>query len=595
MQLATQAQEDLTEDFGALFEASISESDIREGEVVTGTISGIYNDIACIDVGLKSEGRVPLKEFQENGQPAELNIGDQVEVYVEKLENRQGEVVLSRERALRESAWFDLEKAAESGEHVPGVIFGKVKGGFTVNVQGAVAFLPGSQVDIRPIKDITPLIGVEQPFVILKMDRKRGNIVVSRRAIMEESRQGQREEILENIKEGDRMEGIVKNITDYGAFIDLGGVDGLLHVTDISWKRINHPSEVFSIGDTVQVMVTKYDADTKRVSLGMKQLAENPWDGADHIYTAGARFKGKVSNVTDYGVFVELGDGIEGLVHVSEMSWTKKNVHPGKLVNVGDELDVMVLEVEPAKHRISLGMKQCHENPWIEFANQHKVGDIIEAPITNITEFGLFIALENEIDGLVHHSDISWTVGGEDAVKDYNKDDVVKAKILLIDAEKERISLGIKQLDESGAADQVKRGEQLTCEITAIEKDGIVVKLSDGGEGFIKKIDLSSERKEQRPERFAVGDRIDAKVMSTDKATGRTLLSIKQLEIEQHKKAIREYGSSDSGATLGDILGVALSQAETEPDTDAAAEEETKVDAKAEEQSEKKAKAKAKK
>jgi small subunit ribosomal protein S1 len=562
MQLAEKQQSSQFEDFGALFEASLTESDIKEGDVVSGLIVSIFNDIVTIDVGLKSEGRISVKEFYHNNQPAELKVGDTVDICIEKLENRHGELVLSRERAVREAAWTQLERAAESGEHVLGTIFGKVKGGFTVDIQGAVAFLPGSQVDIRPIKDVTALMGIEQPFQILKMDRKRGNIVVSRRAIMEESRQGQREEILLTIKEGDIMEGMVKNITDYGAFIDLGGVDGLLHVTDISWKRINHPSEMFTIGDNVKVMVTKFDQETRRISLGMKQLETNPWEGAEHIYVSGARFAGKVSNITDYGVFVALEDGIEGLVHVSEMSWTKKNIHPSKIVNIGDAVDVMVLEVEPAKHRISLGMKQCSENPWESFAQSHKVGDIISAPITNITEFGLFIGLDHDIDGLVHHSDISWSLSGEEAIKEYKKGDVVQAKILLVDAEKERVSLGIKQMEENADADQLKRGEQVTCEVMAVQEDGVAVKLSDGKEGFIKKTDLSSDRKEQRPERFTVGDRIDARVMSFDKKSSKAQLSIRQLEIEQHKQAIKEYGSSDSGATLGDILGAALTQAD---------------------------------
>jgi small subunit ribosomal protein S1 len=554
------------DEFGALLEASLNESDIKEGSVISGEVVAISNDIVTIDAGMKSEGRVPLKEFYQNGQPPELRVGDKVEVFVERLEARNGEVILSRERAMREAAWAELEKATESGEHVQGVIFGKVKGGFTVDIQGAVAFLPGSQVDIRPIKDITPLIGKEQPFQILKMDRKRGNIVVSRRAIMEESRQGQREEILENIKEGDVMDGMVKNITDYGAFIDLGGVDGLLHVTDISWKRINHPSEAFGVGDTVKVMVTKYDTDTKRVSLGMKQLESNPWDGVEQIYVSGARFEGEVSNVTDYGVFVSLGDGIEGLVHVSEMSWTKKNTHPSKIVTVGEKVHVMVLEVEPEKHRISLGMKQCQDNPWEKFSEKYKEGDVIEATISNITEFGLFIGLDDGIDGLVHHSDISWTEAGEESVKDYSKGDTIKAKILLIDSEKERISLGIKQLDEAGAANasQFARGEQVTCEVVEVEKEGIAVKVGDDRHGFIKKQDLSSDRKEQRTERFNVGDRVDARVISADKKTGKLMLSIKQLEIEQHKQAIKEYGSTDSGASLGDILGAALSQANSD-------------------------------
>jgi small subunit ribosomal protein S1 len=559
MQLAEKKQESGFEDFGSLFEASLAESDIKEGDVVKGNVIAIKNDLVFIDVGLKSDGRIDLKEFQQQGE--EVKVGDQVEVYVEKLENKNGELVLSRERAMREAAWVDMEGAAETGVHVKGVIFGKVKGGFTVNIGGTIAFLPGSQVDVRPIKDITPLIGIEQPFVILKMDRARGNIVVSRRAIMEESRQGQREEILENIREGDIMEGMVKNITDYGAFIDLGGVDGLLHVTDISWKRINHPSEVFSLGDTIKVIVTKFDQDSKRISLGMKQLEENPWESAEHIYVAGAHFGGKVSNITDYGIFVEMEDGIEGLVHVSEMSWTKKNVHPSKLVAIGDAVDVMVLEVEPSKHRISLGMKQCQDNPWEQFAGKNNIGDEVEASITNITEFGLFISLAEDIDGLVHHSDISWTQTGEDAVKSYKKGDMVKAKILLIDPEKERISLGIKQLsDQPAASNVVKKGEIVTCEIVEVNPEFLRIKLSDDSEGVIKKIDISSDRKEQRAERFAVGDRVDAKIISVDKK-GEVNLSIKQLEIDQNKQAIKDFGSSDSGATLGDILGAALNKA----------------------------------
>jgi small subunit ribosomal protein S1 len=559
MQLAEKKEQGF-EDFGELFEASLVESDIKEGDVVKGNVIAIKNGLVFIDVGLKSDGRIDLKEFEFKAE--DVKVGDKVEVYVEKLENKNGELVLSRERAMREAAWVDMEDAAEKGIHVKGVIFGKVKGGFTVNIQGTVAFLPGSQVDVRPIKDITPLIGIEQPFVILKMDRKRGNIVVSRRAIMEESRQGQRDEILENIREGDTIEGMVKNITDYGAFIDLGGVDGLLHVTDISWKRVNHPSEVFSVGDSIKVMVTKFDQDTKRISLGMKQLEENPWEGAEHIYVAGARFAGKVSNITDYGVFVEMEDGIEGLVHVSEMSWTKKNVHPSKIIALGDKVDVMVLEVEPSKHRISLGMKQCQENPWEQFAQKNNVSDVVEASITNITEFGLFISLADDIDGLIHHSDIAWEHSGEEAVKDYKKGDIVKAKILLIDPEKERIGLGIKQLSEQPASSAtIKKGQVVTCEIVEVSEEGLNVRLSDGSEGNIKKIDISSDRKEQRPDRFAVGDRVDAKITNVGKK-GETALSIKLLEIEQNKQAIKDFGSSDSGATLGDILGAALSKVE---------------------------------
>ena len=419
-------------------------------------------------------------------------------------------------------------------------------------------------MDIRPIRDVSPLMNVTQPFQILKMDRKRGNIVVSRRAIMEGSRQEQRDELLSRVHEGQILDGIVTNITDYGAFIDLGGVDGLLHVTDISWKRINHPSEVFGVGDTIKVIVTRYDTETKRISLGMKQLESNPWDGAQTTYTTGARFVGRVSNITDYGAFVELASGIEGLVHVSEMSWTKKNLHPSKIVAVGQEVNVVVLDMDPVKHRISLGIKQCEANPWQEFAATHKEGDVIEGEVRNITEFGLFVGLQGEIDGLVHHSDIAWGKTGEEAISAYKKGDKVNAKILVVDVEKERVSLGIKQLGENPVEEKVsglKKGEVETCTIIEVTKDGLEVKTEAGTEGFIKKAELSRERKEQRPERFAAGDRVDAKIISIDKSTGKIQLSIKVLEIEQHKHAIAEYGSSDSGASLGDILGAALSEA----------------------------------
>jgi small subunit ribosomal protein S1 len=553
-----------TEDFAALFEESLRENDVTEGSVVTGQVVGIYNDIVTVDVGLKSEGRIPLKEFEKGGEAPELQKGDEVEVYVERIENRQGEAVLSREKALREEAWERLEKACEKGNHVDGVIFGKVKGGFTVDLGGAVAFLPGSQVDIRPIRDVAPLVGVTQPFQILKMDRKRGNIVVSRRAVLEESRADQRDELLNNIKEGDVLEGIVKNITDYGAFIDLGGVDGLLHVTDISWSRINHPSEVFSIGDTIKVMVTKFDEDSKRVSLGMKQLDDNPWQGVEDLYKAGARFTGRVTNITDYGAFIELDKGIEGLVHVSEMSWTKKNIHPSKIIAVGQEINVMVLDIDADKHRISLGIKQCEDNPWQAFADKHNEGDILEGTVRNATEFGLFIGLEGDIDGLIHHSDIEWGESGESAVAKYNKGDTVKAKILVLDPEKERISLGIKQLSEKpeGTVDQVKlkKGEIVTCTVQETDKDGVQVTLENGAHGYVKRTEIARDRKDQRPERYAVGDRFDAKVVSTSR-DGTVNLSVKAIEIEQHKQAIAEYGSTDSGASLGDILGAAFEEA----------------------------------
>ncbi len=553
------------ESFADLFENSAA-GKLSEGSVVKGTIVGIEKDLAIIDVGLKSEGRIPLKEFSVGGQNAEVRIGDVFDIYIERIEDRHGEAQLSREKALREEAWVKLEEIHKNQTKIEGTIFGRVKGGFTVDIKGAVAFLPGSQVDIRPIKDVTPLMNVPQPFLILKMDRRRGNIVVSRRAIMEESRAEARGQLLDKIAEGQILDGIVKNITDYGAFIDMGGVDGLLHVTDISWKRINHPSEVFAIGDAVRVIVTKFDQETKRISLGMKQLDSNPWEGVSHKFQPGARLKGKITNITDYGAFVELDSGVEGLVHVSEMSWTKKNVHPSKLVQTGQEVDVQVLDVDANKHRISLGMKQCIDNPWNNFAANYHEGDIIEGEVRNITDFGLFVGLAGEIDGLVHHSDISWDQPGEEAIKAFKKGDKVKARILVIDIEKERISLGIKQLTENPAGDTLsayKKGDVVTCKVITVEKDGIEVEIAEGVKSYIKRSDLSRDRQDQRPERFAVGDRVDAKVVSVDKKTGKVGVSIKVLEQDEHKRAIDEYGSSDSGASLGDILGAAIEEAST--------------------------------
>ena len=555
------------ENFADLFENSAG-GKVTEGSVVKGTIVGIEKGFAIVDVGLKSEGRIELKEFAQAGVVPELKVGDQFDIYIERVENRHGEAQLSREKALREESWVKLELFHKDQTKIEGVIFGRVKGGFTVDIQGAVAFLPGSQVDIRPIKDVTPLMGIPQPFLILKMDRRRGNIVVSRRAVMEESRAEARGQLLDKIGEGQILDGIVKNITDYGAFIDMGGVDGLLHVTDISWKRINHPSEVFAIGDAVRVIVTKFDAETKRISLGMKQLESNPWEGVAHKFVPGARMQGKITNITDYGAFVELESGIEGLVHVSEMSWTKKNVHPSKLVQTGQEVDVQILDVDANKHRISLGMKQVIDNPWTNFAANHNEGDIIEGEVRNITDFGLFVGLAGEIDGLVHHSDISYAEPGEEAIKAYKKGDMVKARILVIDIEKERISLGIKQLEENPAGDttsEYRKGQVLTCKVTAVEKDGIEVEITEGVKSYIKKGDLSRDRQDQRPERFAVGDRVDAKVTSVDKRTQKVGLSIKVLEMDEHKRAIDEYGSSDSGATLGNILGAALEEAAAKP------------------------------
>ncbi|MGQ9372079.1 30S ribosomal protein S1 [Azospirillum sp. ST 5-10] len=549
------------ESFAALLEESLGTSESLEGTVVKGRVVAVENDMVTIDVGLKSEGRVALKEFAQPGQPAELKAGDTVEVYLERMEDKNGEAVLSREKAKREEAWTQLEKAFNDQQRVTGVIFGRVKGGFTVDLNGAVAFLPGSQVDIRPVRDISPLLGTPQPFQILKMDRSRGNIVVSRRAVLEESRAEARSELVANLKEGQVLQGVVKNITDYGAFVDLGGVDGLLHVTDIAWRRINHPSEALQIGQTVTVQVIRFNPETQRISLGMKQLEADPWEGVEAKYPVSARFKGRVTNITDYGAFVELEPGIEGLVHVSEMSWTKKNVHPGKIVSTSQEVEVMVLDVDPQKRRISLGLKQCLDNPWETFLDKYGPGTELEGEVKNITEFGLFVGLPGDIDGMVHMSDLDWNKSGEEAIAEYKKGDRVKVKVLDVDVEKERISLGIKQLASDpfeSATAGMKKGDVVTCTVTQVTDGGIEVAVGEGFTGFIRKSDLSRERSEQRPERFAVGEKVDAKVTQIDRGSRRISLSIKVREMEEEKQAMAEYGSSDSGASLGDILGAAL-------------------------------------
>jgi len=558
------------ENFAALLEESLGTVDRLEGTVLKGTIIAIDGDSVLIDVGLKSEGRVSLKEFSEAGRPPEVRPGDEVEVYLERMENKNGEAMLSREKARREEAWTQLEKSYEETKRVTGVIFGRVKGGFTVDLSGAVAFLPGSQVDIRPVRDVGPLMGTPQPFQILKMDRSRGNIVVSRRAVLEETRAEQRSELIAGLKEGQVLDGVVKNITDYGAFVDLGGVDGLLHVTDISWKRINHPSEVLSIGQQVKVQVIRFNPETQRISLGMKQLEADPWEGVAVKYPIGTKFTGRVTNITDYGAFVELEAGIEGLVHVSEMSWTKKNIHPGKIVSTSQEVEVMVLDVDEQKRRISLGLKQCMANPWDAFAESHPAGSVLEGEIKNITEFGLFVGLPGDIDGMVHLSDLDWALSGDEAVKKYAKGDVAKVKVLDVDVEKERISLGIKQLSEDpfeGTVKELKKGAVVTCTVTQVLDNGIEVSVAGGASGFIRKADLSRDRSEQRPSRFAVGEKVDAKVTAIDSKTRKITLSIKQREVEEEKQAMASYGSAESGASLGDILGAAISKAAQERDT----------------------------
>jgi small subunit ribosomal protein S1 len=543
-----------------------------------GRVISVDSDFALIDVGLKSEGRVLLKEFAPPGQKAEIAVGDTVEVFLERMENKNGEAVLSREKARREEAWTQLEKAFEKTERVNGVIFGRVKGGFTVDLQGAVAFLPGSQVDIRPVRDVTPLMGTPQPFQILKMDRSRGNIVVSRRAVLEESRAEQRTELIAGLKEGQVLNGVVKNITDYGAFIDLGGVDGLLHVTDIAWRRINHPSEALQIGQTIDVQVIRFNRETQRISLGMKQLEADPWEGVEAKYPLEVRFTGRVTNITDYGAFVELEPGIEGLVHVSEMSWTKKNVHPGKIVSTSQEVEVMVLDTDPQKRRISLGLKQTMANPWDAFLEQHPIDSEMEGEVKNITEFGLFIGLPGEIDGMVHMSDLDWEKPGEEAIEVHKKGDMVKVKVLDIDVEKERISLGIKQLTGDPFESEMSnftRGTVITCTVSEVTTGGIEVAIAEGVKGFIRKSDLSRDRSEQRPDRFAVGEKIDAKVTSIDKSSRKISLSIKAREVAEEKQAMADYGSSDAGASLGDILGAALrsKKEEVDGDDDEASEE----------------------
>jgi small subunit ribosomal protein S1 len=555
----------MTEDFASLFAESIATQDLAEGYVAKGIVMAIEKDVAIIDVGLKVEGRVPLKEFGAKAKDGTLKVGDEVEVYVERIENALGEAMLSREKARREESWVRLEEKFNAQERVEGVIFNQVKGGFTVDLDGAVAFLPRSQVDIRPIRDVSPLMHIPQPFEILKMDKRRGNIVVSRRTVLEESRAEQRSEIVQNLEEGQTVEGMVKNITDYGAFVDLGGIDGLLHVTDMAWRRVNHPSEILSIGQTVKVQIIRINQDTHRISLGMKQLESDPWDGIGVKYPAGKRITGTVTNITDYGAFVELEPGIEGLIHVSEMSWTKKNVHPGKILSTTQEVDVVVLEVDPNKRRISLGLKQTLENPWEVFAQSHPAGTEVEGEVKNKTEFGLFIGLEGDVDGMVHLSDLDWNRPGEQVIEEFNKGDMVKAVVLDVDVDKERISLGIKQLGkdsigEAAASGELRKNAVVSAKVTAVTDGGLEVVLVDHEDlsSFIRRSDLSRDRDEQRPERFSVGQTVDARVTSFSKKDRKVGLSIKALEIAEEKQAVAQFGSSDSGASLGDILGAAL-------------------------------------
>jgi small subunit ribosomal protein S1 len=565
---STQSLAPTREDFTALLNETYGADEAFEGSVVKGKVVAIEKDMAVIDVGLKTEGRVALKEFTNHGRDPAPGVGDEVEVYLERIENALGEAVISRDKARREESWVKLEQAFEKNEKVEGVIFNQVKGGFTVDLDGAVAFLPRSQVDIRPVRDVGPLMNVPQPFQILKMDRRRGNIVVSRRTVLEESRAEQRHEIVANLAEGQIIDGTVKNLTDYGAFVDLGGIDGLLHVTDIAWRRVNHPSEVLTIGQQVKVRIIKINHETHRISLGMKQLQEDPWSNIETRYVVGQKLKGRVTNIADYGAFVELEPGIEGLIHVSEMSWTKKNVHPGKIVSTSQEVEVQVLEVDASKRRISLGLKQTLQNPWEAFAERHPIGSIVEGEVKNKTEFGLFIGLDADVDGMVHLSDLDWNRPGEQAIEDYKKGDKVQAKVLDVDVEKERIAIGIKQLasdpfaartaGEEGEG-ELRKGSVVTCEVLEVKDGGLEVKIA-GTEltAFIKRNELARDRGDQRPERFSVGEKVDARVIQFDRKARKIAVSIKALEVAEEKEAIAQYGSADSGASLGDILGAAL-------------------------------------
>ena len=548
----------MEENFSDLLEKSLSEFKYKEGQIIKGTVLSIVNDTVVVDVGLKSEGRIPIREFHSPGEDHNVKIGERYDVYLEKLENKEGEALLSRERARKEESWSNLERLQDSNQQIMGVITERVKGGFAVDINGALAFLPGSQVDLKPVKDISPLLNKPQPMVILKMDKIRGNIVVSRRALLEETRKADRSKLLSDISEGDKLKGSIKNITDYGVFVDLGGMDGLIHVTDLSWERVNHPSEKFKIGEEIEVIVTKYDKENNRISLGLKQLTEDPWKNVDELYEVGKKIKSKISNVADYGAFVQLEKGVEGLIHNSELSWVNKNVHPNSLVKVGDEVEVMILEIDHSKRRISLGRKQCLENPWQKFADNNKKGDVINGKVKNLTDFGIFVELTTDLDGLIHLSDISWEEPGEIAIKKFEVDQPVKFKILEIDLDKERVSLGIKQLTNDPTKSDKLFNKTVTGIIEKIEKDKITVKFDENKSGFIKKNNLAKAKAEQNTERFAVKEKIDAKVIKKSSKDNLYELSVKDLEIQEEKDALKEYGSSSSGASIGDIIGAAL-------------------------------------
>ncbi|EAW4990257.1 30S ribosomal protein S1 [Salmonella sp. 741265143_HSA] len=531
----------MTESFAQLFEESLKEIETRPGSIVRGVVVAIDKDVVLVDAGLKSESAIPAEQFKNAQGELEIQVGDEVDVALDAVEDGFGETLLSREKAKRHEAWITLEKAYEDAETVTGVINGKVKGGFTVELNGIRAFLPGSLVDVRPVRDTLHLEGKELEFKVIKLDQKRNNVVVSRRAVIESENSAERDQLLENLQEGMEVKGIVKNLTDYGAFVDLGGVDGLLHITDMAWKRVKHPSEIVNVGDEINVKVLKFDRERTRVSLGLKQLGEDPWVAIAKRYPEGTKLTGRVTNLTDYGCFVEIEEGVEGLVHVSEMDWTNKNIHPSKVVNVGDVVEVMVLDIDEERRRISLGLKQCKSNPWQQFAETHNKGDRVEGKIKSITDFGIFIGLDGGIDGLVHLSDISWNVAGEEAVREYKKGDEIAAVVLQVDAERERISLGVKQLAEDPFNNWValnKKGAIVTGKVTAVDAKGATVELADGVEGYLRASEASRDRVEDATLVLSVGDDVEAKFTGVDRKNRAISLSVRAKDEADEKDAI---------------------------------------------------------
>ncbi|WP_407909566.1 30S ribosomal protein S1 [Lysobacter claricitrinus] len=545
----------MTESFAELFEASQTNlAKLKPGSIVTGVVVEVRGDVVVINAGLKSEGIVPIEQFRNDAGEIDVGVGDEVKVALDSIENGFGETVLSREKAKRAMVWDELEQALEKNETITGRISGKVKGGFTVDIKDVRGFLPGSLVDVRPVRDSSYLEGKELEFKLIKLDRKRNNIVVSRRAVVESEHSEEREQLMEKLVEGAVLKGVVKNLTDYGAFVDLGGIDGLLHITDMAWKRVRHPSEVVEVGQELDVRVLKYDRERNRVSLGLKQLGEDPWDNIARRYPANSRVFGKVSNVTDYGAFVEIEPGVEGLVHVSEMDWTNKNVNPSKIVQVGDEVQVMVLDVDEDRRRISLGMKQVTSNPWETFSVLHKKGDKVEGQVKSITDFGIFIGLDGGIDGLVHLSDISWNTTGEDVVRNFKKGDTVEAVVLAVDPERERISLGIKQMEQDPMGSFVatnSRGSIVRGTVTAVDAKGATVELSDGVEGYIQARDIARERVDDATTKLKVGDQVEAKVIGNDRKSRQMQLSIKAKDYAEESEAVADYNRQSSEASSG--------------------------------------------